>query len=676
MKTRKSRGMIFYIILGVLSLVWFLVRVVPRPSRITYPCQRLAAANAAGFITWLFGTLLTLALFKNARKKLRESRYATGYAMLTAALAVLVTAALLPADKNVNAGALSRAQLRADERPFQPVDGSNNPVGTARGIFPGRVAWAHDPQAVQFMGRGLWWDDENTIPGKVDTMYTYGLDAITGATRQDDGWDALFRFANERMGKGDFGYIPGEKIAIKVNLVMGLAGGKDKSTGPGPTPQLLHAIIRDLIEDVGFPGADITVFDVSARIPDYIMEPFKNHENEEYRNIKFIGNPLYVRDAGETEDRYTAAREDLDHRIWFADTTVTSIYLVKSVTESDYLINLTNLKAHTMAGVTMLAKNLYSAIFISTATREGFWKSKDHPDYIAEYGNNYSDGFAPKNVFDSLGNLDPHGGLHKNATVHDFQDGNVGYYPMRDYGTHNYLVDIMGHPQIYDKTVLYIIDAMYAGDIQNSFTFFESFGNKYTASILMSQDPIALESVGLDILRNEPRCDKYVHGNVDNWLHESAQAGNPPSGLSYDPEGGGAGLTSLGVHEHWNNADDKQYSRNLGTGDGIELYRVGLATGIDPAGSSLSTVASLLPNYPNPFLVRTTIPFELTRSTRLRIDVFDQAGRLIENLTAGEYPAGNFSVHWEPAGAQAGVYFCRLTTSHGIEETIQLQKLQ
>ena len=30
-------------------------------------------------------------------------------------------------------------------------------------------------------------------------------------------------------------------------------------------------------------------------------------------------------------------------------------------------------------------------------------------------------------------------------------------------------------------------------------------------------------------------------------------------------------LESLGVHEHWNNAADKQYSRNLETGDGIEL---------------------------------------------------------------------------------------------------------
>jgi len=33
-------------------------------------------------------------------------------------------------------------------------------------------------------------------------------------------------------------------------------------------------------------------------------------------------------------------------------------------------------------------------------------------------------------------------------------------------------------------------------------------------------------------------------------------------------------LGSLGVHEHWNNAADKKYSRNLGKGAGIELVNL------------------------------------------------------------------------------------------------------
>ena len=56
-----------------------------------------------------------------------------------------------------------------------------------------------------------------------------------------------------------------------------------------------------------------------------------------------------------------------------------------------------------------------------------------------------------------------------------------------------------------------------------------------------------------------------------NHLHEAALANQPPSGTTYDPEDDGTALESLGVHEHWNNAKQMQYSRNLGTGGGIEL---------------------------------------------------------------------------------------------------------
>ena len=50
---------------------------------------------------------------------------------------------------------------------------------------------------------------------------------------------------------------------------------------------------------------------------------------------------------------------------------------------------------------------------------------------------------------------------------------------------------------------------------------------------------------------------------------------NPPFGTVYDPERDGTRLTSLGTSEHWNNATDKKYSRNLKTGKGIELVCLG-----------------------------------------------------------------------------------------------------
>jgi hypothetical protein len=645
---KKSKGIIYFIVLGVISVSWFLLRVIPKPSRITYPCQRMAVANSVAFISWLLSTILGISIFKIALRKLKESKIPIAVVLIFFSLIIGGTSILISSNNE------SRAATRRSEIiPYEPTD-LNQPIGIAQGIFPGRVAWAHDESAILYdptIANGFWWDDNNTRPEKVDRMFSLALDGITGATTAYDSWDKLFRYSNVRRGKGDQPYSPGEKIAIKVNLLMGLGGGMERANTPGPCPQLLNAIIKDLIDEVGVPGDNITVYDASARIPDYIMNPFKNHENPEFNKIRFVGNPGQLKD-----ERFIPAREDLESKIYFADTSVTDVFLVKSVTESDYLINLTNLKAHTMAGVTLIAKNLYGSIYIPTATKE-FWD------------NTYTYGFGPNNRTDSLGIPDIHKGLHKCAVVHDFEDGNIGFMPAREMASYNYLVDIMGHPEFYDKTVLYVIDAFYGSNNQNSICKFESFGDQYTSSLLISQDPIALESVGLDFLRNEPNCKNLVHGYVDNWLHESALADNPPSGIRYNPGNTEAGLQSLGVHEHWNNWEDKEYSRNLGSGDGIELFKVDLTTGITD-----HHLAVLESNYPNPFHNATTITFQLKQEAEVEITIYDQLGRKIETLVKSKYTPGSYNKVWNASNYREGIYLCRMRTEYGHIKTIKLQK--
>ncbi len=62
--------------------------------------------------------------------------------------------------------------------------------------------------------------------------------------------------------------------------------------------------------------------------------------------------------------------------------------------------------------------------------------------------------------------------------------------------------------------------------------------------------------------------------DVENYLHEAALVANTPSGTAYY-NGNGERVENLGVHEHWNNSQDKQYSRNLGASEGIELIYLG-----------------------------------------------------------------------------------------------------
>ena len=288
-----------------------------------------------------------------------------------------------------------------------------------------------------------------------------------------------------------------------------------------PSPHVVLAFVTQLIRVAGVPGEDIVIYDVAngRTIGEPIFRRFKGDKAPaDLRGVNFVTNndhgllgriPVILDDK--TAIRFSGTKDAL------------TAYLPQQVTAAKYMINLSILRAHSLAGITLQGKNHFGSIHFPN---NGGWTP------------------AP---------------LHSYVSTRN---------PM---GTYNALVDLMGHRHLGGKTLLFMIDGLYATEWQNGRVFrFESMGDGWTSSILMSQDPVAIDSVGLDILKTEPRATR-VQGNPDNYLHEAAQADNPPSGTVYDPNGAGKPLASLGVHEHWNNPNDKKYSRNLGKKDGIEL---------------------------------------------------------------------------------------------------------
>lgn len=136
-----------------------------------------------------------------------------------------------------------------------------------------------------------------------------------------------------------------------------------------------------------------------------------------------------------------------------------------------------------------------------------------------------------------------------------------------------------------NKTVLYMLDALICApsegdDITGSNARWKQspFNGHYTSSIFLSQDPVAIDSVGADFLMNEPAVTNNNdslknNATVENYLHEAAPVKKAPSGNVYK-NGNGKKVTNLGVHEHWNNPASKKYSRNRGKKEGIELVKV------------------------------------------------------------------------------------------------------
>ncbi|MCQ2386145.1 MAG: DUF362 domain-containing protein, partial [Clostridia bacterium] len=155
-------------------------------------------------------------------------------------------------------------------------------------------------------------------------------------------------------------------------------------------------------------------------------------------------------------------------------------------------------------------------------------------------------------------------------------------------GSYSPVVDLSSSADCGGKTLLYLVDGLFTTTQQNIAVSadgkFVTMDGDYLKSVFVSQDPVAIDSVCYGFLLAERDASLHARDSLltdtmppdhtgENYLHESALAYNPPSGVVYR-DGKGNMVTSLGVHEHWNNPTDKQYSRNLGKDEGIELVTV------------------------------------------------------------------------------------------------------
>lgn len=395
----------------------------------------------------------------------------------------------------------------------------HEPYGNGVGAMPGRVVWFHDKDSVEWDGNGYWWDTANFDESAIQKMVDQGIASLAGKADAKAGWDALFLANNRARGKAS-SYTKGEKIAIKANI-NGSGVFDDDNSGETrmsyTNPILLKCLLRSLVYEAGVSPQNITVYDVSRIFPGYMVELCTGGE---LQGIQFVGRK--------------EGTADTDAPINWSYTFSGAVnYLPTCVTEANYLINLANLKDHSY-GITLCAKNHFGSFINGNAMRP------------------------------------PEG-----ANLHQWLTKN-------EMGIYSPLVDLMGNYQIGTKTVLYLLDALICAPSEgasitkgNSTWQQAPFNGDYTSSIFLSQDPVAIDSVGADFLMNEPTVTENNsslrgNSNVENYLHEAGMVNDAPSGNVYY-NGNGSRLLNLGVHEHWNNAQEKQYGRNLGREEGIEL---------------------------------------------------------------------------------------------------------
>jgi len=80
----------------------------------------------------------------------------------------------------------------------------------------------------------------------------------------------------------------------------------------------------------------------------------------------------------------------------------------------------------------------------------------------------------------------------------------------------------------------------------------------------------------------------------------------------------------------------------------------------NPKSNTIPAQFSLNQNYPNPFNAVTTVSFALPRTSEVRLEIYDNTGRLLMNLCQGSYSAGYYDFAVDFHDFASGIYLLSL----------------
>ena len=98
--------------------------------------------------------------------------------------------------------------------------------------------------------------------------------------------------------------------------------------------------------------------------------------------------------------------------------------------------------------------------------------------------------------------------------------------------------------------------------------------------------------------------------------------------------------------------------------------------GIKPNNQNLLEKFVLNQNYPNPFNSQTKIKYSLPFDDKVKLQVYNLIGNLVETLVNKKQRPGDYSIPFGTSKYSSGIYFYRLTTSSGIRKTKKMSVLK
>jgi len=87
----------------------------------------------------------------------------------------------------------------------------------------------------------------------------------------------------------------------------------------------------------------------------------------------------------------------------------------------------------------------------------------------------------------------------------------------------------------------------------------------------------------------------------------------------------------------------------------------------EDAPEPLQVTEPIVKNYPNPFSEKTTVLFILPSDNKVKLDVYDLSGKLIQTLYNGEVNKDQeYTVTFDGSVLPTGIYIYKMTTNEGV----------
>ena len=640
------------IVLGFFALCWFLIRVIPKPSRASYPCQRAAFPLASAFVLWLVATLSSALLFIQFKKKLSENKWA--YASLFVVLfgvSIILYSAFIPVG---DIFAKNNTQIE-------------------------KIPWT---------GRILKNYSHNQITTDFDEVAVVKSQEAQASDIEYEEIETMVRESINMAGGIDALITNGDYVVLKPNLV---------EIPPTPTPEYA---------EVGGIATDWRVVKAVAKIvrelnPDgkiYIIESSSATSTREVlnyykytpRNIPEVDAIVALEDSCGAYEDYSDINLDQivlndtvrlypdDHKPNLSP----EFYINKIYNQADVVISIPVLKNHKVAIITGGVKNVAIGmappnIYGMSPTFFGKWTKIDHG--LVNLNKWLHDFYLCKPVdfvvVDGLQGFD-HGptgyeGLTMEEMQHNMRliisgskalsvDAICGLIMSLDPTFADYMVyldketynvgtidsrfirmkgELMNHiREVFPHNEALVMDAIYTDYTPPDVEVISSSlnGNIVNFSLLSDDDLNKLELKVNGILLDQICIDSFA--SVSFEIDENL--------LPIDS------LTLI--------AYDRFFNKNQIFID---------YTAIDETREPL---VILNQNYPNPFSQSTTIDFELKNTCQVKLTITDINGQVIETLIDKKLASGSHQYKWA-SQVSNGTYICVLSANG---ETISKQMIK